>query len=281
MAKSVRDRMDNMFGVKRVNGEYISKKEYDKNRQKRHVEILDGWVEKQESFEDKQVRIGKIDSFSLADTLQNIDKKFCTNAEEFVGKYANRITVKKLDTEKKAIFDDRLNVYYAGRDIVRNFILERFNFLIKANALYIPKCENENDVNRWFDENCNDLCLGIATHRTNGSKFHINGSGSYGEIDHICVFIGGVSDQYGFHYCKDNNYRPFLNRYMTEKHATIYNQFYEFIEADFMLIELEYLSSHFVTHKHPSVVDMVVCYKKDKDLSVPVLVLGMDCDTNV
>jgi hypothetical protein len=273
--------MDNMFGVKRVNGEYISKKEYDKNRQKRRAEILDGWVEKQESFEGKQVRIRKIDSFSLADTLQNIDKKFCTNTEEFVGKHTDCITIKKFDKEKKAIFDNGLNVYYAGRDVVRNFILERSNLLIKKNALYVPKCKNENDVCRWFEENCNNLCLEIATHRTNSSKFHIKGSGSYGGIDHICRFIDGASDQCGFHYCKDNNYRPFLNRYMSEKQRMIYNQFYEFIEADFMLIELEYLSSHFVTHKHPSVIDMVICYKKDKDLSVPVLTLGMDRDTNV
>jgi hypothetical protein len=60
----------------------------------------------------------------------------------------------------------------------------------------------------------------------------------------------------------------------------IYNQFYELVEADFMLIELEYLSSNFVIHKHPSMVDMVICYKKDRDLSVPVLELGMDRDTN-
>jgi hypothetical protein len=57
-----------------------------------------------------------------------------------------------------------------------------------------------------------------------------------------------------------------------------YNQFYELVEAGFMLIEIEYLSSNFVRHRHPSTIDMVICYKKDKDLSVPILELGTGRD---
>jgi len=280
MPKSMRDRMDNMFGVKRVDGKYVSKNEYNDNRRKRRDEILDGLIGKQESFEDRQTRLEKIDPFELSEGLKNVDSRFCALVEEFVDKYINGISIKKSLKDETAIFDNRLSISCAGRNIVRNFILERSSFLIRSNVLYIPKCENENDVSRWFEDNCNDLCLGIAIHRNSHSKFHIKGSCSYGGIDHICRFVDGISGNYEFHHCEDNNYIPLLNRYMSKKQVMIYNQFYELVEADFMLIELEYLSSNFVIHKHPSMVDMVICYKKDRDLSVPVLELGMDRDTN-
>ena len=46
-------------------------------------------------------------------------------------------------------------------------------------------------------------------------------------------------------------------------------------------IELEYTSSNFVLHKHdPSKVDMVVCWKKDKELSVPVIELKSFLEAN-
>jgi hypothetical protein len=280
MTKSMKSRMDNMFGVKRVNGEYVPKNEYNDRRRKRHDEILDGWIEKQENFEDRQTRLWKIDPFDLSEGLKNVDSRFCTLVEKFANKYINGISIKKSLKDETAIFDNRLSISCAGRNIVRNFILERSSFLIRSNVLYIPKCENENDVIRWFEDNCNNLCLGIAIHRNGHSKFHIKGHGSYGGIDHICIFVDGISGNSEFHHCEDNNYQPLLNRYMSKKQVTIYNQFYELVEADFMLIELEYLSSNFVKHKHPSVVDMVICYRKDRDLSVPVLELGMDRDTN-
>jgi hypothetical protein len=275
MTKSIRDRMDNMFGVKRVNGEYVSKDEYNDHRNKRRDEILEEWIGKQESFEDRQIRLKKIDPFEVSDGLKNIDSKFCANVEEFANKNMGDANIKKSLKDEIAIFDNRLSISCSGRNIVRNFILERSNFLIKSNVFYIPRCENENDVSRWFEDNCNDLCLGIAIHRNRHSKFHIEGSGSYGGIDHICMFIDGISGIAEFHHCADNNYQPLLNRYMNQKQIMIYNQFYELVKADFMLIELEYLSSNFVRHKHPSVVDMVICYKKDRDLSVPVLELGI------
>ncbi len=273
--------MDDMFHVKRKNGEYISKKELRDSRKKIHVAISEEWIRKQESFEDRQSRLRGIDPFKLSDTLSMIDKKFCKGVEEFVGKYKNFVDIKKSHDKEMAIFDDRLRVSNIGRDIVRNFILERSNFLIKSNALYIPDCEKENEVNMWFEENCNDLCLGISVHKDRHSKFHIRGSGSYSGVDYICNFIGSTLNTYEFVNCKNNNYRPFLNRYMDEKQSLVHNQFYEFVETSFMLIGLEYLSSNFVRHKHPSVVDMVICYKKDKDLSVPVLELGMGRDMNV
>ncbi len=274
MPKSIRDQMDSMFGIKRVNGEYTPKKEYNNHRKKRYAEILDEWIDKQESFEERQIRLRKVNSFRLMEILKNVDKKFCTDIEEFVNKYINSIDIKKFHEDETIVFDDRLRISDIGRDIVRNFILERSNFLIGSNALYIPNCKNENEVSRWFEKNCNDLCLGISIYKNRHSKFRIKGSGSYSGVDHICRFIGSILDTSESLYCEDNNYRPFLNRYMNEKQRVIYNQFYEFVEADFMLIELEYLSSNFVRHQHPSVVDMVICYKKDKDLSAPVLELG-------
>jgi|SRR3990167_2084605 len=277
MPKSIRDQMDSMFGIKRVNGEYVSKKEYNDHRKKRYIEILDKWIDKQESFEERQIRLRKIDSFKLAENLENIDKKFCTDIDKFV--HTNCLNIKKINDEI-AIFDNRLMIFEIGRNIVRNFILDRTTFLIRSKALYIPNFENESEISRWFGKNCNDLCLGISLHRNRHSKFRIKGSGSYSRIDHICKFIGGIFNTYDFHYCEDNNYRPFLNRYMDEKQNLIYNQFYEFIEADFMFIELEYMSSNFVRHLHPNIVDMVICYKKDKDLSVPVLELGINRDIN-
>lgn len=46
-------------------------------------------------------------------------------------------------------------------------------------------------------------------------------------------------------------------------------------------IELEYTSGNFVLHKHdPSKVDMVVCWKKDKELSVPVIELKSFLESN-
>lgn len=278
MTRSIRDYMDNMFGVKRINGEYIPKKEYNDYRNKKRIEISDSYIDKQESLKDRQIRLSKIDPFKIAETLKNIDNDLCTDVVKFINKYSNYIDFQKFQKDETAIFDNRLKISNIGRDIVRNFILERSNFLIRSNALYIPKCENENDVSKWFENNCNDLCLGISLHRNRHSKFHIKGSGSYSGIDHICRFIGGALDTSEFHLCEDNNYRPFLNRYMDEKQITVFNQFYEFVEAGFMLIELEYLSSNFVRHRHPSTIDMVICYKKDKDLSVPVLELGIGRD---
>ncbi len=279
MTKSIRDQMDSMFRIKRVNGEYLSKIEYNNHRKKRYVEISDEWIGKQESFEDRQIRLNKIDSFELGEALTNIDKKFCTDTEEFVNKYGNCVNIKKFHEDETVIYNDRLMVYNIGRDIVRNFILERSNLLIRSNCLYIPNCKNENDVSGWFEENCNNLCLGISTHRNRHSKFLMKGS-RYSGVDHICRFIGEALESHKFYRCKDNDYRPLLNRYMSEKQIMTYNRFYEFVEADSVLIELEYLSSNFVKHKHPSIIDMVICYKKDKDLSVPVLELGLGRDIN-
>ncbi len=279
VSKSIRDQMDNMFGVKRVYGEYVSKKEYNDHINKRKIDILDNWISKQETSEDRQIRLKNIDFFELAETLKNFDKQFCNDAEQFISKYVKYTRIKKILEEETIIFDDRLKISNIGRNIVRNFILERSNYLIKSDALFIPNCKNENDVNRWFEENCNDLCLGISLYRNRHSKFHIKGSGSYSGIDYICKFIDGISIV-DFQHCKNNNYCPFLNRYMSEKQIIMYNQFYEFVEASFMSVELEYLSSNFVRHKHPSTVDMVICYKKDKDLSVPVLELGFGRDIN-
>ena len=88
-------------------------------------------------------------------------------------------------------------------------------------------------------------------------------------VNNVNVFnsLDGISNSYEFHYCEDNNYHPFLNRYINEKQRIIYDQFYEFVEADFMLIEI-----------NSSVIDMVICYKKDKELSVPVLELEIGRD---
>ena len=46
-------------------------------------------------------------------------------------------------------------------------------------------------------------------------------------------------------------------------------------------IELEYKSSNFIQHKHdPSKVDMVICWEKDTDLSVPVIELKSFAQAN-
>jgi transcriptional antiterminator Rof (Rho-off) len=46
-------------------------------------------------------------------------------------------------------------------------------------------------------------------------------------------------------------------------------------------IELEYMSSNFIQHKHDtSKVDMVVCWKKDKELSIPIIELESFLEAN-
>ena len=61
--------------------------------------------------------------------------------------------------------------------------------------------------------------------------------------------------------------------YMDNNQRQMYNKFCDIVQADFLPIELEYLSGNFIKHKHPDIVSMVICYKKDKELSVPVLEL--------
>ena len=68
-------------------------------------------------------------------------------------------------------------------------------------------------------------------------------------------------------------YRPFLSKYMDNKQRQVYDKFYALVGAQSISIELEEISSNFVRYKHPSTVDMVICYKNDKEIRVPVLEL--------
>lgn len=261
MKMGIRDIADKMYKVKRIEDEYVTKNEYKNYRKNK---IMEEWENKQETFEERKSRLEKINPWKINKELENIDKKFCINTGEFVNNYGCKFSIMS--------FDDRSKIIKIGRDIICNFILERSDFLIRSNAVYIPNCEDEDDVKRWFEENCNNICLGIPMHSRRHIKFNIKGSGIYDGIDYICNFIGGV-DNLHYRYCEDNHYRPFLNKYMDDKQRQIYGKFYELVDAQSILIELEYISSNFIRHKHPGIVDMIICYHKDKEVGIPVLEL--------
>lgn len=196
--------------------------------------------------------------YTLERQLEDIDKKFCINIEKFVSNHNDKYDLM-----------DSLKVFKIGRHIICDYIIERCNLLILSDAIHIPDFKNEHDINRWFKENCNNLGLETFTHKKRHTKFIITGSGKYGGIDYICK----ISDGFGFQSCIDNYYSPHLNMCMDNNQKKIYDKFCEIVQADFLPIELEYLSGNFIKHKHPDIVSMVICYKKDKDISVPVLEL--------
>ena len=266
----IKEDMDKMFHIKK--GECVTKREYseyrkhksiytDKSDKYRKNQIEEELIYKQETFEEREKRLENIDTFKINDVLERIDKKFCANIEEFMNNYGHKFHTMSLRERSEAI--------KTGKDIVINFILDRSNIIIESNAIYIPDCKGESDMMRWFNENCNNLCIGIPMISTRHVKDGVD----------ICSFIGGMDHngycykQQNAVYCEDNHYRPLLNKYMGNKQRQVYGKFYEFIGAQSISIELEDISSNFVRYKHPSTVDMVICYEKDKDIRVPVLEL--------
>lgn len=196
--------------------------------------------------------------YTLENQLEDIDKKFYANIEKFVSNNSDNVDIM-----------DRIKIFKTGRDVICEYIIERYNLLIRSNAIHIPDFKNEHDINRWFKENCNNIGLEIFTHHKRHSRFNITGCGDYGGIDYICK----ISDGFGFQSCVNNYYSPHLNLFMNDNQKKIYDKFCEIVEADFLPIELEYLSGNFIKHKHPDIVSMVICFKKDKDISTPVLEL--------
>lgn len=245
----------NLINIKKVKGGYVAKREYNEYRRYRKNLIEEEWIEKQETFEEREKRLEKIDPFEINGVLENVDKKFCTNIEEFISNYRYKFNTMS--------FSKRSEIIKIGKDIVLNFILDRSNFIIESNAIYVPNCNDESGMIRWFEENCNNLCLGMPTESIRHAK---------DRVGYICRFIGGIGHHY-YRYCEDNHYHPFLNKYMDNKQRQVYGKFYELVAAHSISIELEDISSNFVRHKHPNTIDMVICYEKDKEIRVPVLEL--------
>lgn len=258
----IKQDMEKMFNVKKVKGEYATNKEYREYRRSREDYILEEWENKLEKAElDLQERRRYKPPYEILEDeekLKNIDKKFCMNIEEFYNKYMADNSHKDLDKKPKII--------ESGLDIIYSFIIERFKFLINSDMVAIPDCKGEPDTNRWFQENCNNLGFIIVGRHSKSHK----GSNDYSGIDYICKFVD--SDEYGPFSCNDNYYCPRMIRYMTDNQIQAYRKFLEFIDAGSLVIEIEHLSSNFIRHRHPkALVNMIVCYKKDKELSIPIL----------
>lgn len=201
------------------------------------------------------------DDYCTVETkLRNIDRNFCMNIEKFV--------INRNDNFDKHDTMARMKFLKIGRKIICNYIIERCGILIQSNSIIIPDFKNEHELNRWFKENCNNLGLEVFNHHKRHAKFIIAGK-KYDGIDYICK----IADGFGFSSCNDNYYSPPLITYMDDTQKKIYLKFCNIVKSDFLPIELEYLSSNFIKHGHSDIVSMVICYKKDKDLAVPILEL--------
>lgn len=259
---TIKDIADNMHGVKRIDGEYATKKEYRKHRKD---EIMEEWYNKKEEADEKLAKIQdekplhKI--FEEKEKLEAIDQKLYKNIEEFANTYGFKYgTV------------DRFKIAKIGRNIICNFIIERSRFLINSNIIAVPNCKGENDVERWFQENCNNIGLYIPMLHKKHDKLYMTGYSPIEGIDYRCKLVG--SERSGFMYNENNHYIPHLDRHMDENQKKIFYKFCEFVGADSILIELEQLSDNFVKHKHSDLIDMIICYKKDKELDIPILELS-------
>lgn len=260
---TIKDVADKMHDVKRIDGEYTTKKEYRKHRKD---EIMEEWYNKKEEADEKLAKIQdekplyKI--FEEKEKLEAIDQKLYKNIEEFVNAHGFKYGT-----------DDRFKIAKIGRNIICNFIIERSRFLIESNMIAIPNCKGENDVERWFQENCNNIGLYIPMLHMKHDKFYLIKYGPIEGIDYKCKLI--YSERSGHFMCNENNhYIPHIDRRMDENQKKIFYKFCEFVGADSMLIELEQLSSNFEKHKHIDTIDMIICYKKDKELDIPILELS-------
>lgn len=242
------DIADKIYGVKKINNCYITNHRYNQIKFQKNNE-LEKWYDEiarcNEKCRDIQNKKSFYKRLEEKQMLKNIDKKFLTDIEEFMSKYIDKLKS----------FPD-IEIINIGRNIIYNFVVRRFKFLIDSDTIIIPRCKNEYDVNRWFTDNCNILGLEIDKHGRHRAK----------GTDHICTFgkdLNSIIDD-----------KQLININL-DNMKQIYYTFLGLVNAKNLLIGLEYISSNFLLHRHSiKYVNMVVCYKKDRELSIPILELS-------
>jgi hypothetical protein len=141
------------------------------------------------------------------------------------------------------------------RKIICNYIIERFHLMCEIYKIKIPYFKNErDDMESWFKKNCGYFFdLGIISRHNHG-------------IDYLC--------EYGFDplmlsfISKDKKVSDFFNKFIDQ------DDLHKECGTKHLQIELEYQSGNFILHKHPiEHTDMVICFKKDKHIDVPILEL--------
>lgn len=232
----IKDIADKMHGVKRIEGEYTTKKEYRKHRK---IEILDNWTDKLESAYEKECRYN---SYAY-DKIENITKEFFEKIKDYIEKYKN------IDLHN----DDFWNIVNIGHDIIYDYITKRCRIMIDYNLIPLPILEGEKELNMWFTDN-------------HGSPFENYVFKALGfEVLHR--HVKGIDYQCKYRYencCMMDMPGPYIPiSKMIDKN--IYDIFIELIDNKSFLIELEDLSGNFLLHKHGHA-DMIICYKKDKDI---------------
>lgn len=232
----IRDIADKIHNVKRIEGEYATKKEY---RRHRKIEILDNWTDKLEAAYEKECGHNS-DAY---DKIDNITKEFFDNIKDYVNKYKDH------DVQR----DDFWNVVKIGHDIIHDYIIKRCRIMIDYNLIPLPIIEGENELILWFTDN----------HRSIFENYVFKALG----FDILHRHIKGIDYQCRYRYencCMMDMPGPYIPiSKMIDKN--IYNIFTELIDNESFLIELEYKSSNFLLHKHGHV-DIIICYEKDKDI---------------
>ena len=233
---TIKDIADKMHGVKRIDGEYAAKKEYRKHRK---IEILDNWADKLESAYEKECRYNS----EAYDKIENITNQFFEKIKDYVEKYKN------IDMHN----DDFWNIVNIGHDIIYDYITKRCRIMIDYNIIPLPDIEGENEVNLWFTDNHGSTFENYVFKTLGFEVLHRHVKG----IDYQC--------KYRYENCcmmdMPGPYIPISK--MIDKN--IYDIFIELVDNKSFLIELEDLSGNFLLHKHGHA-DMIICYKKDKDI---------------
>lgn len=173
------------------------------------------------------------------DNYQRINDKFWLDIYEFVSKYGVKEDISYRHRISKIFVDH---------------ITEKLHHVTKINGEFVPTCHEERHVDTWMRYNYTLL----------GFSYVAFYSSSYPDCN--CVFDLKLS-------------KIFPKLYNDEKHL-IYNFLVGRRNGYNMAIELEYLSSNFKYHKHnPDNVDMIICYKKDREIfdsyNVPVPILEL------
>lgn len=168
-----------------------------------------------------------------------IRNEFCTDIKEFVSKYENDYRLPK-----------DADTWWVYRRIMAftlcDHIIKKFHYNTSIYDISIPDFNSEGDISRWFKENY--YLFDFTDIRRS----------QYQNFDYDCQY---GDDDIMIHLGLDERSLKFFDDYIN--HSKLY-----------LTIELEYLSSNFVDHKHSAkLADMVICYKKDKKLSVPILEL--------
>lgn len=168
-----------------------------------------------------------------------IRNEFCKDIKEFVSKYESDYRLSK-----------DADTWWVYRRIMAftlcDHIIKKFHYNATIYDVSIPDFGSEGDISRWFRENY--YLFDFADIRRS----------QYQNFDYDCQYA-------------DNDIMIRLG--LDERSLKFFDDYINYSKL-YLTIELEYLSSNFVDHKHSAkLVDMVICYKKDKKLSVPILEL--------